>query len=120
MSLKDVSARTKVCMNRKTLLGVVGAMLLVVSVGVAVAATGMQGEAADPDLTEEEAEGIATDHVGGTAQSVELERENGPVYEVVVEGDNGEYTEVEVHGDSGEVLEVENEHGEEAEIEDDD
>ena len=105
-------------MNRKTMLGVVGVLVVVGGVGVAFAATGGNVAASDADLSEDEAQQIAEDHVGGTAQSVELEHEDGPVYEVLVEQDNGDRKEVEVDGNSGEVLEVEDEENGEDDDED--
>lgn len=95
-------------MNRKRIFAVLAAIMLVGVVGVAYAATDVQGDAPDPELSEEEARSIAADHVGGTAQNVALEQEDGPVYEVTVELDDGTTKEVEVDGMSGEVLEVEN------------
>ncbi|MEF8900081.1 MAG: PepSY domain-containing protein [Halovenus sp.] len=92
-------------MDRKVIIGAVGLVLLVG--GVAFAASG--AGAADPDLSEDEATGIATERVDGTVQEVELEDEGGPVYEVLVEQDDGTLMEVEIDGDNGDVLEVENE-----------
>lgn len=94
-------------MNRKTIFGAVGVVVLLGAIGVTFAATGGQVGATDADLSKQEAKQIAADHVGGTPQSVALEQENGPVYEVTVEQDDGTSKEVEVDGNSGEVLEVE-------------
>lgn len=93
-------------MNRNTVLGVVG-ILLVSAVGIGFAATEGSFGSPDPDLSKQEAKRIAADHVGGTAQSIALEQENGPVYEVTVEQDDGTHAEVEVNGNTGDVLEVE-------------
>lgn len=107
-------------MERKHVLGLIGAVLLVGAVGIGFAATDTPGEA---DLSKEEAKRIAENEVDGTAQNVVLEQEDefweqeGPVYEVTVETDDGSLKEVEVDGNSGEVLEVESEDGEDGEDE---
>ena len=96
-------------MHRKTILAVAGVVVLLGGIGVAFAATTGQQETVDPDISKDEAIGIAEEHVGGTAQNAQVEQENGPVWEVTVEGDSGTVKEVEVDGNSGEVLEVEDE-----------
>ena len=96
-------------MNRKSILAIAAAVVLIGSVGVAFAATN-QTSTADPDISEDRATQIAVDHVGdgATAESASLEQEDGPVWEISVTQENGPTKEVEVDGDSGEVLEVEN------------